>query len=1148
MTSPENKIATEPSKKTFRSPYPGLKPFQEEDLEYFFGRTTQIADIVERLETSRFVTVIGGSGSGKSSLVLAGVIPLLRTSSLRRNFAFREAGNFWVSVITTPGTNHGSDDSPIRRLARKFCGLLNPVPSSSPDSSNSEEARLDHCVELLRKPNGLNEMVKAYGRQLKDNGGVDLSQKIPSEDSSGEARFLVNINFLFLIDQFEELFHPSNDNNAEVKKDCEHLVNRIFDQFNDKDKCLQICVALTMRSEHLDDCQRYLGLPGAINKTFYLVNQLSHKEIEEAIRKPAQRFLQQQFMEAYRRAEDAGSEDLDDLEDTWPAEIPFDKNLVKQILEDVDKVRAKAEHADHLPLLQHLLFWTWQCATQRNKGKPVPDAVTLSDLREAAYADFPKGEESNPNMLTACLDYRCEMIFRGHEDKQKDWEEVFRNLAFKEPNTGYYTQKRASHDNLQKCLSGGLPKDQTLQGYLSPWLEPHGYLYWDEDSATVKVAHESLIRRWNSFRKWVDDDERKFQAYMKLLEECLPWQDNPCDANLSIGPTLQRFVDYNLSDALKNENLCSRFGELLQLDRDGGRLQDAVEDAQIFLQKSEEKEKNDEYEKLQSQQRMADQKAETELANARAEKATAEQARAKAESVLSKRTARFLWGICIVVVIFLVVSILDWQMEKKNRQFLTVYAIAAETQDAVTSQLWFNTWDGPKLPLSYLSKAIKAENDYIQKYKLLESFKQITNILSGDKPNISDYIKLGAEIRTIDSLHSVLLNNAWTLPKSYNVTLSTDNDAKPTDCDYIEAETQPPPLDIGPLAPMSEGSLDAKLVGETPSLRGGSAQSKPLQKPVAKFYPRKEMGFEQYGLMVKKVNKDAPAMTISWGHIENEKGKNNCRLIKKIITADTDSSIGFASDLSEIIITKTNQPNKNQPSEFYPLSWPLEISSYEKPDLFKIYKSKSPIIEAIKPDKTDKKEVWPILLNTKSQKFIHDVKIGETWYRLFEPYPHPNKDFDGKGGTEVNNNPDGMACKNIKKMNQSESIESIAFVDLTFLEDGVSQIFCLRIFKQEQFPFYYGELYRINHSNDENPIPLITNLYFGERPPKRVAMDKDTIRFISGTTWFEQPWSFNALLELENGVDKPNSEPKDTPDSGPFKGVKVWVEELNKDD
>jgi len=61
-------------------------------------------------------------------------------------------------------------------------------------------------------------------------------------------------------------------------------------------------------------------------------------------------------------------------------------------------------------------------------------------------------------------------------------------------------------------------------------------------------------------------------------------------------------------------------------------------------------------------------------------------------------------------------------------------------------------------------------------------------------------------------------------------------------------------------------------------------------------------------------------------------------------------------------------------------------------------------------------------------------------------------------------------------------------------------------------------------------------------------MDKDTIRFISGTTWFEQPWSFNALLELENGVDKPNSEPKDTPDSGPFKGVKVWVEELNKDD
>ncbi len=60
------------------NPYPGLAAFKPEDSRFFFGREADTARVVERLEQSRFVSVTGRSGTGKSSLVAAGVVPELR--------------------------------------------------------------------------------------------------------------------------------------------------------------------------------------------------------------------------------------------------------------------------------------------------------------------------------------------------------------------------------------------------------------------------------------------------------------------------------------------------------------------------------------------------------------------------------------------------------------------------------------------------------------------------------------------------------------------------------------------------------------------------------------------------------------------------------------------------------------------------------------------------------------------------------------------------------------------------------------------------------------------------------------------------------------------------------------------------------------
>jgi WD40 repeat protein len=82
-------------------PYPGLEPFTEDDAGVFFGRDQEIRDLVGRLHPSvparahRFVAVIGPSGSGKSSLVLAGLLPALR----------RRRGRWEIVPSCMPGAN-----------------------------------------------------------------------------------------------------------------------------------------------------------------------------------------------------------------------------------------------------------------------------------------------------------------------------------------------------------------------------------------------------------------------------------------------------------------------------------------------------------------------------------------------------------------------------------------------------------------------------------------------------------------------------------------------------------------------------------------------------------------------------------------------------------------------------------------------------------------------------------------------------------------------------------------------------------------------------------------------------------------------------------------------------------------------------------
>src|SRR6516162_8277694 len=88
------------------NPFPGLRPFREDEEHLFFGRESQVDTMIDNLARTRFLSVVGTSGSGKSSLVNCGLKPALHRGLLAK------AGTSWRIAQFRPG------NTPIRAMAR----------------------------------------------------------------------------------------------------------------------------------------------------------------------------------------------------------------------------------------------------------------------------------------------------------------------------------------------------------------------------------------------------------------------------------------------------------------------------------------------------------------------------------------------------------------------------------------------------------------------------------------------------------------------------------------------------------------------------------------------------------------------------------------------------------------------------------------------------------------------------------------------------------------------------------------------------------------------------------------------------------------------------------------------------------------------
>jgi WD40 repeat protein/serine/threonine protein kinase len=217
------------------NPYKGLRAFQEADAELFFGRAGLVEQLLSRLAEAstdaRFLAVVGPSGSGKSSVVKAGLIP-----ALRRN-ALANSGAWFITEMTPSSQPFKELEAALMRIA------IGPQP--------------DLLQQLTEDRRGL---VRAARHLLPTDQHVDL---------------------LLVVDQFEELFTLVVDEATRT-----HFIDSILSAVTDS--ASRVRVIITLRADFYDRPLSYPRLAEIIRSHTEIVVPLRSTELERAILGPAE--------------------------------------------------------------------------------------------------------------------------------------------------------------------------------------------------------------------------------------------------------------------------------------------------------------------------------------------------------------------------------------------------------------------------------------------------------------------------------------------------------------------------------------------------------------------------------------------------------------------------------------------------------------------------------------------------------------------------------------------------------------------------------------------------------------------------------------------------------------------------------------------
>ncbi len=420
---------------TVVNPYPGLRSFDVNEAHIFRARFNQtkalreaFAGVSARGEPRHVIMVVGGSSSGKSSIVKAGLLAGIHSLQMPDS-----SGNWYVAECR-PGQSpmqellSGLATMVVGAIFSEVCDGDAQRAEQDPELAEEVEQALDavgggkaastadrgdiRAAALRRVRALLDERLWSARHQLQTAAVAPALTLFVREAlnrldhhlhplRAGRPRLLVSI------DQFEEIFRCPD--NAERRAVFDLL--RFVDQAKQQ-QAPELYLVASMRSEELHRCSEEKGISDIVNRSIHLVELMSREDAEKAIVEPGRLTLQGYFNSPMG------------ADNSWP----YEKAAVEAIANSYSSfATGKAEHrADALPLLQHFLRLVWHSSVGEWVGNTAGNSNLLIDGRSLSAIpgwnepgptqvsrDTPPSEGEPQNSLARVLNSRADAVFKS---------------------------------------------------------------------------------------------------------------------------------------------------------------------------------------------------------------------------------------------------------------------------------------------------------------------------------------------------------------------------------------------------------------------------------------------------------------------------------------------------------------------------------------------------------------------------------------------------------------------------------------------------------------------------------------------------------------------------------------------------------------